>query len=133
MWSATWPEEVQELAQKFLQNPLQVTIGSDKLVANHAIKQVVLVIEGSEKFEKLKGLLRDITAEKCQNKTLVFTDTKKMADDISAELKSSGLVVQGHSNRPVFKIRYKSINGDELLTGRQPTYIIHVINQLLCC
>ena len=93
MWSATWPTEVQELAQKFLQEPLQINIGSDKLVANHAIKQVVQVIEDFEKFDKLKVLLQQIANEDKCNKTLVFTDTKRMADDIADELKGSGLAM----------------------------------------
>ncbi len=88
MWSATWPSEVQELAANFLRDPLQITIGSEKLVANHAIKQVVQVIEGFEKFDKLKLLLQEIADQGQDNKTLVFTDTKRMADDIAAELKS---------------------------------------------
>ena len=92
MWSATWPSEVQELAQKFLINPFQISIGSDKLVANHAIKQVVMVIEGFEKFAKLKGLLTQIDDDSRNNKTLIFTDTKRMADDIADELKGDGCV-----------------------------------------
>ncbi|KAL5257953.1 hypothetical protein ACHWQZ_G012787 [Mnemiopsis leidyi] len=94
MWSATWPTEVQELARKFLQDPLQINIGSDKLVANHAIKQVVQVIEDFEKFDKLKVLLQQIANEDKFNKTLVFTDTKRMADDIADELKGSGWSVE---------------------------------------
>lgn len=93
MWSATWPEEVQELAHKFLKDPLQINIGSEKLVANHAIKQVVEVIEDFEKFDKLKMLLQQITDEG-DNKTLVFTDTKRMADNIANELKGGGWTVE---------------------------------------
>lgn len=93
MWSATWPKEVQELAMKFLQDPLQINIGSEKLVANHAIKQVVQVTEDFEKFGKLKALLQQISDEG-DNKTLVFTDTKRMADDIAAELKDGGWPVE---------------------------------------
>eukprot|EP00116_Pleurobrachia_bachei_P000067 sb/3460329/ len=87
MLSATWPVEVQDLAGKFLQNPLQITLGSEGLVANHAIKQVVMVLEGFEKFEKLKILLKQIREEGEANKTLVFTDTKKMTDDLAEDLK----------------------------------------------
>jgi len=93
MWSATWPAEVQELSHKFLKDPVQINIGSEKLVANHAIKQVVQVIEDFEKFGKLKELLQKISGEG-DNKTLVFTDTKRMADDIADELKDSGWPVE---------------------------------------
>ena len=92
MWSATWPSEVQELAGKFLTKPVQISIGSEKLVANHAIKQVVMVIEGFEKFDKLKLLLKQINQASRESKTLIFTDTKRMADEIAEELKRDGSV-----------------------------------------
>lgn len=40
MWSATWPKEVQALAEDFLDNYVQVNIGSLELAANHNIRQV---------------------------------------------------------------------------------------------
>lgn len=89
MWSATWPTEVQHLALKFLREPrVEITIGSEKLVANHAIKQVVKVLENYEKLDKLKELLVEIDKEDRHCKVLVFTDTKRMADDIAKELKT---------------------------------------------
>jgi len=63
MWSATWPVEVQTLAKDFLTNPIQINIGSERLSANHKIKQVVEVTEDFEKFDKLKVLLQKISAQ----------------------------------------------------------------------
>jgi ATP-dependent RNA helicase DBP3 len=40
MFSATWPSAVQQLAINFLSSPCKVTIGSQDLAANHAVKQV---------------------------------------------------------------------------------------------
>ena len=98
MWSATWPKEVQELASKFLKSTINITIGSEKLVANRKIKQVVEVTEDFEKFEKLKQLLGRIFKESRHNKTLVFTDTKRMADDIAKELHALGYVAPPESS-----------------------------------
>lgn len=52
MWSATWPKEVRNLAEEFLNNYVQVNIGSLELAANHNILQIVDVCEEHEKEEK---------------------------------------------------------------------------------
>ena len=45
MWSATWPKEVQQLTRDYLNDPIQVTIGSLELAASHTITQLVEVID----------------------------------------------------------------------------------------
>ena len=52
MWSATWPKEVRNLAEEFLQNYVQVNIGSLQLSANHNIHQIVDVCQEYEKENK---------------------------------------------------------------------------------
>ena len=43
LFSATWPDNVRELAHSFLQRPIKVTIGSDDLAAGTRITQIVEV------------------------------------------------------------------------------------------
>lgn len=50
MWSATWPREIQNLAHDFLGDFVQVNIGSEELVANPNIRQIIRVCEPNEKF-----------------------------------------------------------------------------------
>jgi len=52
MWSATWPKEVQTLAETFLKNYIQINIGSTHLTANHNILQIVDVCSEDEKEAK---------------------------------------------------------------------------------
>jgi ATP-dependent RNA helicase DDX5/DBP2 len=49
MWSATWPKEVQTLAEDFLNDYIQVNFGSLQLAANHNIMQIVEVCQEQEK------------------------------------------------------------------------------------
>jgi ATP-dependent RNA helicase DDX5/DBP2 len=49
MFSATWPKEVQRLAQEYLNDFIQVTIGSLDLSAN---KNITQIIEVCSEFEK---------------------------------------------------------------------------------
>jgi len=52
MWSATWPKEVQALAEMFLKNYIQINIGSTQLTANHNILQIIDVCLEYEKEAK---------------------------------------------------------------------------------
>ena len=89
MWSATWPKEVQSLARDFMKDPIQINVGSDTLSANHNICQIVDVISEWEKYDKLQRLLTEIMSYG-PTKTIIFTDTKKCADDITRQMRRSG-------------------------------------------
>ncbi|CAG9853654.1 unnamed protein product [Phyllotreta striolata] len=89
MWSATWPKEVQNLAQEFLKDFIQINVGSLQLSANHNILQIIDVCQEYEKESKLSTLLKEIMAEK-ENKTIIFIETKKKVDDITRKMKRDG-------------------------------------------
>lgn len=76
MWSATWPKEIQALAEDFLTDYVKVNIGSLNLSANNNIKQIIEVCEEHEKEGKLTNLLKEIASER-DNKVIVFVETKK--------------------------------------------------------
>lgn len=76
MWSATWPKEIQALAEDFLTDYIKVNIGSLNLSANNNIKQIVEMCEEHEKETKLTNLLKEISSER-DNKVIVFVETKK--------------------------------------------------------
>jgi ATP-dependent RNA helicase DDX5/DBP2 len=89
MWSATWPKEVRALASDYLQDFIQVNIGSLELSANHRITQVVEVVSEFEKRDKMTKHLEKIMEDK-DNKILIFTGTKRVADDITRFLRQDG-------------------------------------------
>jgi len=89
LWSATWPKDVQTLARDFQKNPCQINIGSEKLSANKNILQIVDVIQDWEKFDRMTQLLNEIHQQR-DNKTLIFTGTKRMANEISGTLRRQG-------------------------------------------
>ncbi|KAI6854817.1 ATP-dependent RNA helicase [Hortaea werneckii] len=89
MWSATWPKEIRQLASDFQQNFIQVTIGSAELSANHRITQVVEVCSDFEKRDRMLKHMEHIMEDK-NNKVLIFTGTKRVADDITRFLRQDG-------------------------------------------
>ncbi|KAL5274572.1 DDX17 family protein [Megaselia abdita] len=92
MWSATWPREVQRLAEDFLGNYIQINIGSLELSANHNIKQIVEICQEHEKEEKLKQLLSHIyDAQDNPGKVIIFSETKRRVDSLSKFIRSFGV------------------------------------------
>ena len=89
MWSATWPKEVQRLAADYSRNPIQVNIGSLDISANHRVRQIVRVCSEDDKRAFILRNLENISRE-AQNKTIVFTATKRTANDLALFLKREG-------------------------------------------
>ncbi|XP_055690366.1 uncharacterized protein LOC129793899 [Lutzomyia longipalpis] len=102
MWSATWPKEVQALAEDFLCDYIQINIGSLNLAANHNIRQIVDVCQDNEKESRLSGLLKDIASDR-SNKIIVFVETKKKVDDIVKSIVKEGhaaTAIHGDKSQP---------------------------------
>ena len=87
MWSATWPKEVQRLAADFLNDYVHINIGSLELSANKDITQIVDVCDEYSKEQKLAKLLEEIGSV---DKILVFTQTKRTADDLTRLMRNEG-------------------------------------------
>lgn len=101
MWSATWPKEVQNLAEEFLHDYIQINIGSLSLSANHNILQIVDVCEEWEKNDKLITLLTEISSEE-ETKTIIFAETKRRVDEITKSINRAGwraLAIHGDKNQ----------------------------------
>ncbi|KAL6260015.1 hypothetical protein P5V15_009922 [Pogonomyrmex californicus] len=102
MWSATWPKEVQALAEDFLTDYIQINIGSLTLAANHNIRQIIEICQEHEKELKLSQLLREIGSER-GSKMIIFVETKKKVDDITKAIKREGwsaISIHGDKSQP---------------------------------
>ncbi|KAL8631230.1 hypothetical protein Q9189_003075 [Teloschistes chrysophthalmus] len=90
MWSATWPKDVRQLASDYLRDYIQVNIGSMDLSANHRITQIVEIVSEFDKRDRMtKHLERIMDADK-DAKILLFTGTKRVADEITRFLRQDG-------------------------------------------
>jgi ATP-dependent RNA helicase DDX5/DBP2 len=89
MWSATWPKDVRQLASDYQNDFIQVNIGSMDLSANHRITQIVEVVSEFEKRDRMVSHLERIMEDK-KNKVLLFTGTKRVADEITRFLRQDG-------------------------------------------
>jgi ATP-dependent RNA helicase DBP3 len=90
MFSATWPEEIRNLADKYLCHDMfKVTVGSDELSANHRVTQIVECVQAQEKDRKLTGLLEKYHKSR-KNRILIFVLYKREAADLQQRLQGKG-------------------------------------------
>lgn len=96
MFSATWPPAVRGLAETFMRSPVRVTVGSDELSANRRVSQTVEVLDdGRAKERRLNSFLREINANKTNEKILIFALYKKEAQRVEGTLRRWGYRVSG--------------------------------------
>lgn len=92
MFSATWPDEVQDLASEFLGDYTFMKIGSVDLCANRNIEQQVEVTTTDYKQEQF---LIDITEKMKGKKVLVFTERKTTVDRLERLLRNRRIRAMG--------------------------------------
>jgi ATP-dependent RNA helicase RhlB len=92
MFSATLSHRVMELAYEHMNNPELIRIEPDKMTVD-SVKQVLYFPSTEEKIPLLMGLLRRIDARR----TMVFVNTKRIAEVLERTLTANGFVAQAIS------------------------------------
>lgn len=88
LFSATLPKRIQTIANKYLQNPEIIKVKSKSITADR-VEQMYIVAKKKQKNLILKNLI-DINS---QDKIIIFTQTKKSADEVSDFLLGFGFLV----------------------------------------
>src|SRR5580700_6787681 len=92
MFSATLSYRVLELAYEHMNNPELIRIEPDKMTVDQ-VKQVLYFPSTEEKIPLLMGLLRRIDARR----TMVFVNTRRIAEVLERTLTANGFVAQALS------------------------------------
>lgn len=87
MWSATWPQEVQQLARDFLHDPIQVNVGSLDLKVTDHVKQIIKCVTDRQKFDETLAILKSIDPH---SRVIIFTKSKRGADELTRDLRHRG-------------------------------------------
>jgi ATP-dependent RNA helicase DBP3 len=121
MFSATWPEEIRALAERYLSpSALRVTVGSEELSANHRVTQIVECIDASQKDRRLMALLEKYHSSR-RNKCLLFVLYKREADALERTLTGRGYKVVGIHGDKSQDARTAAL--EEFKSGRIPLLI----------
>jgi ATP-dependent RNA helicase RhlE len=94
-FSATMPKAIEDLAAKYLTNPVKVAVKPAATTAER-VQQAVIHVNQSEKPALLQLVLRDASIDRA----LVFSRTKHGADRIVRQLGNAGIVAEAiHGNK----------------------------------
>jgi superfamily II DNA/RNA helicase len=123
MFSATWPQNVQSIANEFLRDYIHVTVSQNSLnqslTVNKNIQQIVHICNEEEKQIKLiECLNKYVPTVSGYTKTIIFVRKKRTADELTKLLKKEYLFSRAlHSNksqperdfviRGLFSFKYK--------------------------
>jgi len=90
MFSATFPDEIQRLAAKYLRNYLFLTVG---IVggASSDVEQEFIEVPRREKRQLLTDTLTQYSKSSEEDRILVFVETKKTADYLASFLSETTL------------------------------------------
>lgn len=89
LFSATFPRQMEALARKALQKPVEIIVGGRSVVAPE-ITQIVEVRPEESKFLRLLELLGDLYDKDEDARTLVFVDRQESADGLLRDLMRKG-------------------------------------------
>jgi ATP-dependent RNA helicase RhlB len=92
LFSATLSHRVLELAYEHMNNPELVRIEPDKMTADR-VRQIMYYPAMEEKLPLLIGLLRQFEARR----TMIFVNTKRVAERLESTLRANGLHAQALS------------------------------------
>ena len=105
LFSATWPIEVQLLAEGLLApSHVMVEVGGALAAsgrANDAIQQKLLLCEAETKLKTLIKLLEELMDG---SRILVFASSKRRCDELTRELRIDGWCVIQHSSTPSARV-----------------------------
>lgn len=89
LFSATLPQGIIKLSNKYLNNPQRISVGQTNVIATN-IKQETIRIEQGDKYKELLGQLHDR-----QGSIIVFVKTKYNAEKIAKKLRQDGFTSDG--------------------------------------
>jgi translation initiation factor 4A len=90
LFSATLPENVVELADKMLRNPIRILRQADQ-VTLEGIKQYMVVLDKEEhKFEALCDIYRHFTI----GSAIIYTNQRKKVEWLAAKMKEAGFALE---------------------------------------
>merc|ERR1719273_3063588 len=78
MWSATWPKEIQDIANRFMSDPIRVQVGSTDLRANEDINQNFKHLHRADKLDEFVEDVKEVVSR--NRKCLTFCNTKRECD-----------------------------------------------------
>jgi superfamily II DNA/RNA helicase len=136
LFTATMDDAMAKLAQRLLQNPVRVAVGGEQITS----LQIEQRLHVTDDMRHKNRLLQHLVADASVTKAIIFSATKKDADQLAFELYSQGHAAaalhgdmsQGARNKTITNMRRGKVRllvaTDVAARGLDVTGISHVIN-----
>ena len=106
LFSATILPEIIEISKRYMKNPIHVTVNQNDITLK-TIEQMYLITNEKEKYNHLCDLIKQSN----NNQMLIFTSTKRKAEELAMNLRKKEL------------LQVTALHGD--LSQRQRNYAMH--------
>ncbi|MBL8578857.1 MAG: DEAD/DEAH box helicase [Mesorhizobium sp.] len=106
LFSATMPEEIEELARGIMKDPVHIEVAPQGTTASEIKQSVVLA-----RLKQKRKVLSDMLADEAMSSVIVFARTKHGADRVVRDLERDGFnaaVIHGNKSQ---NARQKALNG----------------------
>jgi ATP-dependent RNA helicase RhlE len=136
LFSATEDKSQRKMISSLMDDPYEVRVRNENIVADNIEQDIITVKEGEKKIDILLNMVRDKSFEK----VLVFADTKRGVSRICRDLKRGGISVdeihgdksQNYRIKALESFRNRKIQvlvaTDVAARGLDISHVSHVIN-----
>lgn len=90
LFSATMPEEIEKLCNKYMINPMKIEINSEN-ITTEKIHQVYYLVEENKKFSLLNKIIYTEAPDSC----IIFCDTKEQVGNVTKRMQDKGYSCNG--------------------------------------
>lgn len=136
LFTATWDRTMEALAQKLLKEPVRVAVAGKKTT----LETIEQRLHAADDMQHKSKLLHHLIADAAMTRAIIFSSTKRHADQLAKELSEQGHsaealhgdMTQGARNRAIMKMKRGNVRllvaTDVAARGLDVSGITHVIN-----
>ena len=98
LFSATMPDDLQELTQKFLRHPIKILVKAEQLTLQGIAQYFINIDNDVQKYETLKDLFSSLTV----SQAIIYCNSTKRVDDLQEAMEADNFPVKKiHGKMPV--------------------------------
>jgi len=107
LFSATMPDDLQELTQKFMRNPIKILVKAEQLTLQGIAQYFINLEDDVQKYETLKDLFQSLTI----SQAIIYCNSTRRVDDLQEAMEADGF--------PVKKIHGKMPDTERKVTHKE--------------
>ena len=90
LFSATMPDDLQELTQKFMRSPIKILVKAEQLTLQGIAQYYINLEDDVQKYECLKDLFQSLTI----SQAIIYCNSTRRVDDLQEAMEADGFPVK---------------------------------------